>query len=79
MSTPKGTRCMSFRLGSGESVHVYSNAEGIVLQLRAEIPTEHDISAPSFKVSVKLKPADALKIAGELLTAAGMMVGKEKS
>jgi hypothetical protein len=44
------------------------------LQLRKEVPTEHDGTASSFKVAVKLTPADALKIAGELLTAAGMMM-----
>ena len=76
MSTPKGTRCIPFRLATGESVHIYSNAEGITLQLRKEVPTEHDVTAPSFKVAVKLTPAAALKIAGELLTAAGMMMGK---
>ena len=71
MSTPKGTRCIPFHLATGESVHIYSNAQSIVLQLRKDMPTEHDVVSPSFKVAVKLKPADALKIAGELLTAAG--------
>ena len=35
-----------------------------------------DLAAPSFKVAVRLTPAAALKIAGELLTVAGVMVGK---
>ena len=76
MSMPKGIRCIPFRLAPGESVHIYSNADGITLQLRKEVATEQDVTAPSFKVGVKLTPAAALKIAGELLTAAGMMVGK---
>ena len=74
MSTPKGTRCISCPLATGESVHVFSNSEGIVLQLRKTVPTEQDMTSPSFKVAVKLTPAAALKIAGELLTAAGAMV-----
>lgn len=76
MSTPKGTRCIKVATGPQESVHIYSDAEGITLQLRKEVPTESDITAASFKVAVKLTPAAALKIAGELVTAAGMMVGK---
>ena len=76
MSTPKGTRCVKVAINPHEAVHVYSNAGAITLQLRREIPTESDLSAPSFKVAVKLTPAAALKIAGELLTAAGMMAAK---
>ena len=75
MSTPKGTRCIPFRLAAGDSVH--TNDDGIVLQLRKGIPTEQDITASSFKVAVKLTPAEALKIAGELLTAAGAMVERK--
>ena len=37
-------------------------------------PTEQDITAPSFKVAVSLAPADALKLADELLTAAGTIL-----
>ena len=76
MATPKGTRCIAFCLATGEAVHVYSNPAGILLQLRKEVPSEQDVTAPSFKVAVKLTPADALKIAGELLTAAGAIVEK---
>jgi hypothetical protein len=77
MATPKGTRCISFRLGPGEGVWVYSNSDGIHLQLRKEVPTEEDMAAPSFKVAVKIPPAEALKLAGELLTAAGTMLGRK--
>jgi hypothetical protein len=74
MSTPKGTRCTSFKLGPGQGLWVYSNGDGIHLQIRREVPTEQDVASPSFKVAVKLKPADALKLAGELLTVAGTML-----
>ncbi len=74
MSTPKGTRCIPFHLATSESVHVYSSAHSTVLQLRKDVSTDQDVAAPSFKVAVKLAAADALKIAGELLTAGAMVV-----
>jgi hypothetical protein len=70
MATPKGTRAQRFLLKSGDAVHVYSNAQAITLQLRREVPSEVDVSATSFKASVVLTPADAIAVAGELLTAA---------
>ncbi|HXE52994.1 MAG TPA: hypothetical protein VN541_08270 [Tepidisphaeraceae bacterium] len=77
MSTPKGTRDVKFSLNDMESVHVYSNRERIILQLRKTVATEHDAVDPSFKVAVTLKAADALKIAGELLGAAGVMLERK--
>jgi hypothetical protein len=71
MATPKGTRALHVPTQAGDAVHIYSKAATIVLQLRRDIPTEADPSAVSFKVSVSLSPAEALKIAGELLTVAG--------
>ena len=76
MATPKGTRCMSFKLNDHEGVWVYSSPDGIHLQLRKEVATEQDVAAPSFKVAVKLQAADALKLAGELMTAAGMILAR---
>lgn len=71
MSTPQGTRCVKVSLmAPGEAVHVYSDAERIVLQIRRAVPTEDDLMATSFKVGVALEPDEALRIAGELLTAA---------
>jgi hypothetical protein len=61
---------ISFLLKSGDAIQVYSNAQAITLQLRREVPTEVDVAATSFKASVVLTPADALAVAGELLTAA---------
>jgi len=51
---------------------VSENPQAITLQLRHEVPTEVDIAATSFKASVVLTPADALAIAGELLTVAAV-------
>ena len=70
MATPKGTRAQRFLLKSGDAIHVYSNAQAITLQLRRDVPTEVDVAATSFKTAVVLTPADALAVAGELLTAA---------
>ncbi len=77
MATPKGMRCINFKLGAGEGIWVYSNGDGIHLQIRKDVPTEEDVASPSFKLAVKLQPADALKLAGELLTVAGTMLGKK--
>ena len=70
MATPKGTRVQRFVLKSGDSVHVYSNAQAITLQLRHEVASEAGVTATSFKASVVLSPNDAIALAGELLTAA---------
>ncbi len=70
MATPKGTRSQRFLLQTGDAVHVHSNAQTITLQLRREVPSQVDVAATSFKTSVVLSPADALALAGELLTAA---------
>jgi hypothetical protein len=78
MATPRGTRAQRFLLKSGDAIHVYSNAQTITLQLRREVPTEVDVSATSFKAALVLTPADALAVAGELLTAAAAQL-KSKS
>ena len=74
MPAPKGTRSQRFLLKSGDTVHILSNPQAITLQLRHEVPTEVDVAATSFKASVVLTPADALAIAGELLTVAAPQV-----
>jgi hypothetical protein len=70
MSAPKGMRFVPFKVGTNDAVHIYSDAQRIVLQLRREVPTEHDVMKPSFKVALRLTPEEAIAIAGELLTAA---------
>jgi hypothetical protein len=37
MSTPKGTRTQRFVTVSGDAVHIYSNNEKVVLQIRTEL------------------------------------------
>lgn len=49
---------------------IIANAQAITLQLRGEVPTEVDVADALFKASVVLTPADAIALAGELLTAA---------
>jgi hypothetical protein len=70
MPAPKGMRFVPFAIGSTDAVHIYSDAQRIWLQLRRDVPTEHDIAKPSFKVTLGLTPEQAIAIAGELLTAA---------
>ena len=69
MPAPKGMRAMTFSVNSTDAVHVYSDAQHIWLQLRRAIPTQDDISAPSFKTAIRLTRDQAISIAGELLTA----------
>jgi hypothetical protein len=77
--TPKGMRAQKIPLTSGESVHIYSNDERFYLQLRRDVPTEADISKPSFKVAVELSHGEAVAIAGELLTVAAAKMKKGKN
>ena len=70
MPAPKGMRAVPFALNATDAVHVYSDAQRIWLQLRRDIPTQQDIGKPSFKTALSLTPAQAIALAGELLTAA---------
>ncbi len=69
MATPKGMRAQKIPTASGDAVHVYSDRETIILQLRREVASEVDLLSPSCKVAVQLSDAEALAIAGELLAA----------
>jgi hypothetical protein len=68
MGTPAGMRHRSFRLNTGDHVCIYSDSTRILLQMRREVPTEHDILAPSFKTAVSLTEGEALALAAELLS-----------
>jgi hypothetical protein len=68
MTNPKGMRATRIDTASGSAIHIYSNAEKIILQLRHSIPTEQDILTPSFKVAVELSDDEILALAGELLS-----------
>jgi hypothetical protein len=70
MEIPKGMRSQGFLLAPGDAVHVYSNSQTIKHQLRRKVPTEVEVAATSSKECVLLTPADALAVAGEVLTAA---------
>ena len=70
MPAPKGMRTITFSVNTTDAVHVYSDAQRIWLQLRRDIPTQQDIGKPSFKTALSLTPAQAIALAGELLTAA---------
>lgn len=62
-------RAVKLKIGITDQIHVYSNAETILLQLRRNIPSEREIGNPSFKVATPLEPDIATKLANELLRA----------
>jgi len=76
MSTPKGTRCRKITLAADGCIHVYSNDDQLVIQLRRTVPTEDDILSPSFKIAVPLRPNEALELASELLAVASSRVDR---
>ena len=69
MPPPKGMRSQHFTTKGGDAVHIYSDTERVIIQLRHHAPTETDLMSPSFKVAVELAEEDVLAITGELLTA----------
>lgn len=79
MATPKGMRALPLPINATDSVQVYSDDEHIWLQLRRDIPTEQDISRPSFKVALCLTPGTAHKLGLELLTIADRNKDKQKA
>jgi hypothetical protein len=78
MATPKGMRSRSIPLQNRDQVMIYSNEEEIFLQLRHEVPTEVDITAPSVKVGVALTTDEALSLAAELLSVVNSMLKRAK-
>jgi hypothetical protein len=72
MSTPKGMRSTPVSLQTGDRVLIFSDPGQIVLQLRRQVQTEHEVLSPSFKVAVALTPIEAMSIASELLNVASV-------
>lgn len=68
MTNPKGMRTRAFKLAYTGQLHVYSDEQHLILQLRQSTPTEENVLMPSFKVAVQLTISEALAVAGELLT-----------
>jgi len=66
MATPKHTRSYHLPISETDAIHVYSNSKGIWVQLRRLIPTESDITDPSFKVGMELTPEIARLLSKEL-------------
>ncbi len=63
-------RVVPVAVGSTDAVHIYSDAETIMLQLRRDVPTHLSIAKPSFKTALTLTREQAIAIATELLVAA---------
>lgn len=60
----------TFKLSAGDAIVVYSEPGRIVLQVRRLVHGADDPLAASFKSGVLLAPAEAIKVATELLIAA---------
>jgi hypothetical protein len=63
-------RQVHLKLVSGESVAVYGGEGKLVLQVRRLVHGAEDPLAASFKSGVALTPAEAARVAAELLTMA---------
>jgi len=79
MATPKGMRAIQLPVNSTDAVHVYSDDQHIWIQLRRDVPTEHDIGRPSFKAALCLTPGTAHKLGLELLNIAERNKDKQKA
>lgn len=79
MATPKGMRALRLPVNGTDAVHVYSDDHRIWLQLRRDVPTEHDIGKPSFKAALCLTPGTASKLGLELLNIAERNKDKQKA
>lgn len=79
MATPKGMRAVRLPVNGSDSIHVYSDDQHIWLQLRRDVPTEHDISRPSFKTALCVTPGTAHKLGLELLNLAERNKDKQKA
>jgi len=77
MATPKGMRTRVIKLSATEQIHVYSNDQMLIFQIRREVPTEEDILATSIKAGVCLSPSQALLLAAELLEAASQQLNSQ--
>ena len=63
-------RAVQFAVNASDAIHIYSDATHIWIQLRREVPTEHDIGRSSFKVALCMQPGTAQKLGLELLNIA---------
>ena len=79
MTTPKGMRSVQLPVNGTDAIHVYSDDQHIWLQIRRNVPTEQDISRPSFKVALCLRPGTAHKLGLELLNFAERNKDKQKA
>jgi hypothetical protein len=70
VATPKGMRAAQFPVNGSDVIHVYSDESHIWIQLRRDVPTEHDIGRSSFKVALCMQPGTAHKLGLELMNVA---------
>ena len=78
MATPKGMRAIQFPVNGSDSIHIYSDATHIWIQLRRDVPTEQDIGRSSFKVALCMQAGTAQKLGLELMNLAAKRQAKTK-
>jgi hypothetical protein len=79
MSTPKGMRALQLPVNETDAVHIYSDDQHIWLQLRRNVPTEHDIGRSSFKAALCLASGTAHKLGLELMNIADRNKERQKA
>ena len=72
-------RAVQLPVNDTDAVHVYSDEQHIWIQLRRDVPTEHDIGRASFKAAICLTPGTAHKLGLELLNVAERNKEKQKA
>lgn len=68
-----------FAVNNTDAIHVYSDDQHIWLQVRRDVPTEHDIGKPSFKTALCIQPGTARKLGLELMNIAEKNAEKLKA
>jgi len=71
-------RAVPFPVNGSDSIHIYSDATHIWIQLRRDVPTEQDIGRSSFKVALCMQPGTAQKLGLELMNLAAKRQAKAK-
>ncbi len=77
MANPPGMTPRHFQLDSGDKIHVFYNAEQIIVQFRRNVPTKDDPLATSVKTATQLTPIEALEMAAVLAKAAETGIARQ--
>jgi hypothetical protein len=72
-------RATQYPVNTSDSIHLYSDSNHIWIQLRRDVPTEHDIGRSSFKVALCMQPGTASKLGLELMNIAEKAKARAKA